>query len=97
MCNVLHGMRPNFQPGQRDLEFEKLCQNQNYMVFKLEEPSTKLYLKNLLLFLFFFKESKLGPKVLLRNSNHTPLVQTPIFVRGNPQQGMGHKGQPFTN
>jgi hypothetical protein len=94
-------MKPNFQPGQRVPEFEKLRQNQNYMVFQLEELSTKLYLKNLLLFLFFFKvffkESKLGPKVLLKNRNCTILVQTPIFVRGNPQQGMGHKGQPFTN
>jgi hypothetical protein len=67
------------------------------MVFKLEEPSTKLYLKNLLLFLFFFKESKLGPKVLLRNRNQHNTSTNSIFVRGNPQQGMGHKGQPFTN
>jgi hypothetical protein len=91
-------MKPNFQPSQRDPEFEKLRQNQNYMVFQLEEPSTKLYLKNLLLFLFFFKiffkESKLGPKVLLRNRNCTTLVQTPIFVRGNPQHEWGTKASP---
>jgi hypothetical protein len=67
------------------------------MVFKLEGPSTKLYLKNLLFCFLFFKESKLGPKVLLKNRNCTTLVQNPIFVRGNPQQGMEHKGQPFTN
>jgi hypothetical protein len=40
---------------------------------------------------FYFKESKLGQKVLLKNKNYTTLVQIPIFVKGNPQQGMGHK------
>jgi hypothetical protein len=45
----------------------------------------------------FFEESKLGPKVLLKNRSRTTLIPTPIFVRGNPQRGMGHRGQPFTN
>jgi hypothetical protein len=43
-------------------------------------------------YLFIFKESKLGPKVLFQNRNRTTLVRTPIFVRGNPGWGMGHKG-----
>jgi hypothetical protein len=64
------------------------------MVFKLEEPSTKLYLKNLLLFLFFFKESKLGPKVLLRNRNRTTLVQTQFLLEGTHNREWGTKASP---
>jgi hypothetical protein len=61
VSNVLHGLRLNFQLGQRDLEFEKLRQNKNYMVFILEEPNTKLYLKNL-----FFLRIKIGTKGSLK-------------------------------
>jgi hypothetical protein len=41
----------NFQLGLEVFEFEKMCQNRNYMVLKIEEPNWNPHLENVLFIL----------------------------------------------
>jgi len=47
-----------FNQAKGILNLKNYVRIKNYMVFKLEEPSTKLYLKKLLFFVFFFLKNQ---------------------------------------